>query len=173
MVRIKRRRVDIDAAVPNVLSVDPGLSGTGFAVWSGIHWKRLVNPIETGVLTYDDTSETWSRRGRRYFDALTELCQRHDVGNVFVEWPNYRPTAAGQMVAGSGDLGKLFFAASLAMIVPIVRGFDGLPVPVVTWKGQLTKQAVISRIKTKIGVEYTSHDADAVGIGLWAKGFFG
>ena len=80
------------------------------------------------------------------------------------------------MVAKRGDLVTLsFFIGFLAgRLAPV----PFIPIEVNRWKGQLSKKNVEQRIKNKLGEQVCdtlgikTHAWDAVGIGLYCKGYF-
>jgi len=158
--------------------IDPGLSGTGYAIWT---WEagggRMTPPLTCGVLTAP-SKKSWDDRVQWYFIELCELYIHNKCWGTIVEWPNYRPTMMGQMVAARGDLGKLFAISTVCLSVGWSNNGFGSPISVNKWKGQLSKEIVRKRIEKRIGLvavdgsKIESHAVDAVGIGLYWKGCF-
>jgi hypothetical protein len=94
---------------------------------------------------------------------------------MLIEWPKFMESGGGQTVARTDSLVKL--VACAGRIVQVFRGL-GVPVtlvPVADWKGQLPKEVVNKRIVKRLGEaaceDFQTHAWDAVGVGLWAKGF--
>ena len=146
----------------NRITIDPGISGTGWAVWDR-NWKLLKH----GVI-FASSALSWEPKTMQITDRLYDVCIRHNVSEMHIEYPAVFGGAGGAMVAGKGDIVKLaFFVGHVCA---------GLQVPfhlveVRQWKGQLPKDVVIRRIKKILpDVKATSHDWDAIGIGLFKKG---
>lgn len=95
---------------------------------------------------------------------------------VYVEQPAFMETAGkGLSAARDGDLVTL--SALFGMIAG--RLTDGranlfCPVIISTWKGSMSKDITATRVKNKLPswkpATGTSHEIDAVGIGLHCKG---
>lgn len=153
-----------------LLAIDPGLSGTGWAIFSG---KKLA---DFGVLTFRD-NEPWERRGQMYADSIFTLFYNENCDDFAIEFPGFFESAAGTMVAKTGDLAKLTYLVGLicgtVQAQIFIRSFK--LVPVHEWKGQLPKSVVNERIKKILGEKtcekIKSHAFDAVGIGLHCLGF--
>ena len=157
------------------ISVDPGVTGTGYAVW----WddtKRQKTPVDTGILIPGS-----------YYDGLPERLLQLEKGlqrvvnscggmvtQFAVEWPSYFSSGKGNTSAARGDLGKLYGAATTAVLSGMRCCHNVELIDVVTWKGQLPKPIVVKRIMKILQCgdkAYKSHEWDAIGIGLYA--FFG
>lgn len=163
-----------------VLSVDPGLD-FGWALWSIDEWSSCVPPVEVGVVK--TRCDDWEQRFYEGQLQVTELLATKRVGLCFCEWPAFFDGAAGSMVAGRGDLGKLYAWVGGVMRTAACLMCSFRAVGVAEWKGQLPKRVVCDRIEQRLGDcssfskrtgknNEGSHDWDAVGIGLWAKGYF-
>lgn len=162
----------------NYLSIDPGLYGTGYAVWNTQHWCLLVPPIRVGVFS-PMRQGNFLERATLQAEQVEALCKKEGVTKVWIEFPVfYASSAGGYMVAATGDLLKL---CACAGAIASRTGCLVVPVPVSRWKGQLPKKVVIKRIRSTLGdltcerleAKGLRDDAwDAVGIGLWAKGWF-
>lgn len=163
------------------LSVDPGLSGTGFAVWNWTTWKDLEPPLAAGILDAQldrkSQQKPWVARAYAVGRAFDALLQDLTPVYCYVEWPNFRSGAGGHMCAARGDLGKLYFVCGVLAEVCRKHGCHFVPVGVPEWKGQLSKEMVASRVQARIGtaackrLELQTHAWDAVGLGLTVKGY--
>lgn len=161
-----------------VLTIDPGFDGTGWALWEGAGFFDFKPPLQCGVLR--PRGDDWGEAARMLWELVHDLlyCTVKGVRWIAVEWPNYRPNAMGQAVAGKGDLGKLYFAASVPLCWGCFINIDVSCVSVNEWKGQLSKELVNKRIKDRLGDKQCAalgigtHAWDAVGIGLYLKGYF-
>ncbi len=162
---------------PNFMTVDPGLGGTGWAVWDGDKFADLVPPIASGVVARHGEGPWWWRAAYMSEEVL-QLCWKHHVAIGYMEEPEFMQSFVGGIAARKGDLVKL--TATFGMIAgcafnnhirPIV------PVPIPMWKGNMKDDLVTRRIVKHLP-DYnpsskTSHETDAIGIGLFIKGFFG
>lgn len=143
------------------LTIDPGLQGTGYAVWRG------TDCIRAGVLTVPNT-HAWWKRAHMMSRSVQDV--RLDPECVYVEHMAY---FGGAKALGwrSGDLQRTVYLEGC------IAGMWDLsitvPVTVRDWKGQLPKDVVIRRVKDRFGAErcarlgLTEHAWDAVGMGLW------
>ena len=157
------------------LSIDPGLNGTGWALW-GDRRLRAVGIITARRNASSRTSVPFEVRAHQIACEVVALTLAHLAQDVIVEYPSYFESSLGQTVARSGDLLKL--TTLVGIISGRVHPLPCVLVPVNTWKGQLPKSIVEKRVKRIIGLEkfnrlrVRSHAIDAVGIGLWSLGRF-
>ena len=153
-----------------MLSVDPGLQGTGWALWD--HTGCL---IKVGVITPSQTKPLFSRC-RWIANKLQEIEFDNKDFLVVCEYPKFFDSAMGQMVARRGDLVKL--ATLIGVIAGRCKSSSFMPVGVNEWKGTLPKTVVERRIRAIIGEKkcvrlgIKTHAWDAVGIGLYKQGRF-
>lgn len=144
------------------ITVDPGLNGTGYAIWNK-QWQLVTNNIIT--FTYGTIEE----RGYKYRVFFKGLRKEYSITKIFIEYPALFASNKGSVTAASGALVKL------AWLTGLISGvFTRIElVSVTNWKGQLPKDVVIRRIKKILpSVNSKSHDWDAIGIGLYKKGVF-
>lgn len=160
----------------NVLSVDPGLQGTGAAFFKkGFLWDATTLEVPSRYRMWD-----WPVRADYLVNLLLDWSGVRntilpDLVTVVVEYPGFQGGAARQMGWQTGDLQKLTYLVGL-MSGRFYR-CDFWPVPVPMWKGQLPKSVTEERIKKRLTKEealnpISNHAWDAVGIGLWAMGRF-
>lgn len=167
------------------VSVDPGLNGTGLAIWGIGTWGLREAPREiltlygrskhmaTEPLTWDETAKQITGKFKRIFAEGVFT----PVTHVYIEMPEvFDGSAKGYAANVKGDLFKLSFLIGNLAQVAWENSADLTLYPVTYWKGQLPKAVVIERIKktipTIIQKDPHSHMWDAIGIGLFAKGFF-
>lgn len=147
----------------NKISIDPGLNGTGYAIWSS-EWRLISH----GVLTSSEID--FQVKGYALVASLEELTQKWKCGSGCIEFPKLFQSAGGLAVANSGALVKL------SWFVGLVCGQLSFPLELVEvndWKGQLPKNVIERRIKRILpGCKAKSHDWDAIGIGLFKAGRF-
>jgi Holliday junction resolvasome RuvABC endonuclease subunit len=161
--------------MPRIISIDPGVSGTGYAVWDMLAWdrKQLVPPIEAKNLYHRYKSINPTDKVREILASLVDVCERHCITHVICETPEYFDTVGGNMVAKTGDLVTLAKFVGAIEGVCFCKNYEIEYVLPRTWKGQLTKEMVKNRVlKILPEISSTSHALDAIGIGLWKQGFF-
>ena len=165
-----------------VISIDPGIRGTGIAVWNANpgQWTKLQPPMHVGNL-YPSSHANYTL-DTRWFHAAQEIAlaiesiafEKTTITHAYIEYPSYFASYIGQAAAERGDLVKL--TTLVGMLAHIFRDRAYL-VPVNHWKGQLPKTVVEARIRSLLGDDncngWKSHTWDAVGIGLFMKGHFG
>ncbi len=186
-VRKKMKRRETPVSPPTkgyVVTLDPGID-CGFAVWQGETWYTGTLPVYAGVIKTDARS-SWLTRFEGGLERLGDIFEDwFPLTYVVCEWPQFYNTAKGAAVAGRDDLGKLYAWVGGAITVAHRESANFVPVNVAQWKGQLSKRVVCDRIEQTLGAGGVreiglsprkkgegSHDWDAVGIGLWAKGLF-
>lgn len=163
----------------NLMTVDPGKAGTGVAIWHGINllkikqYARITNvkgsdlyipPLFTGIRVHKEIKE--------YTDFFTEAIQRFNINYVVMEDAQfYESSSKGMMAARSDSLVKLAKTIGTFEACYMLNGVEYDLVKPQNWKGNLSKEIIIDRIKEVTGGDCpSSHAADAVGIGLWKMG---
>lgn len=161
------------------LSLDPGISGTGWAVWDrhgrDCDWQKIVPPLAVGVIM--PKGGEYIARTQSITEKLALTLKTHKVSDVVCEFPEYfGDTAKGYAATSDGSIYKLaFFIGAVAQLC-FDRGIIFNDVNVTTWKGQLPKEVITKRIVALLGIDactnlcVSTHAWDAVGIGLYAKG---
>ena len=151
------------------MTIDPGVSGTGYAIWDD-DWKLVDggNIYASSSIAGDD----WVKKAIDIEFSIRKLILKHRVTYGAMEFPRYFSSAGGEMVAKTGDLLKLTFLCGV-----LYNDFDtAILVPVNQWKGQLPKTVVEHRIRNILGFKvcekFKSHTFDAIGIGLYLAGRF-
>jgi len=149
------------------LTVDPG-QPTGWAAWHGD-----PHPT-TGILRSAQQRGHATTLGDRLcslwlqFGALLKVLDK-DINCVWIESVRNRPTLRGQMISQSGSLTSLSY---------LIGGYWNMcyrhnkDVKLVDpkWLGQLDEKKMVIRVEKTNGRIYRQHEADAVGMGLWAAG---
>lgn len=161
----------------NHISIDPGIAGTGIAIWSRKDWDFNVPPLYVTNLMPQDHLD-WVLNSERHVKRLKAILEEWNVITGTIEFPQYFQSATGHAATADGKIYKL--ACLVGAFMGCIWDFGGgiEPVLVNEWKGQLSKDAVIARIKRKcpeicnVSYPIESHSWDAVGIGMWAKGKF-
>lgn len=160
--------------MPNYsISIDPGIE-LGFSVWKQGDSKSSL-PVEIGRIGAEKGAD-WFDRIHSIVERLGSVYDRYkgDIKRTDIEYPQYFDTGGGYMVAKRGDLVKLVYAAGLIGGVAVLHGSTVSLHKVHVWKGQLPKPVVEKRIRERIpnidSLKPYSHEWDAIGIGLHAKG---
>ena len=144
------------------MTIDPGISGTGWAVWSR-EWKLKSFGISTC------SNGEWKEKMEEIGIQLNEVIKKHRVSCAHIEEPRKFQGVFGNMVADKGDLVKL------SIFVGFLTGYLNVRavgyVPVIVWKGTLSKKIVEERVKKIFpNLNVKSHAIDAIGIGLYLRG---
>lgn len=153
-----------------LLTVDPGLGGTGLAFWDDD-----PAPYHTAVLKRIPLApldmEAWLAQAFSITERFGAMVRAYQPVHVAIEgqaiWDN---TATAYAAAKRGDVLKLAVLAGMLAGRAYQNGAVVSFLSPARWKGQLPKRTVIARIKRKLGVTYPDHIADAVGMGLYLRG---
>lgn len=157
------------------ISIDPGITGSGVAVWHASSWKEpnglvaVYNLYPGKCIFWEEKMEAVCQKLEAIFDAYGP------IGHVFIELPHYMAGDGGHAFASDGGLTKLAACVGAFCHLAWSRGAKVTTYPVRQWKGELPKEVVISRIKRIMETEHVrpaKHAWDAIGIGLYAKGLF-
>lgn len=164
-----------------MVAIDVGTKALGFAFFA---WNTLLErPLVAAVLTPRKVNTTfWMDRLHWMADQLEEEVDRWiDKGwnpkLYAMEWPEFRPSAGGMAAAATDALGQLAAAVGYHSACAHERNCLAELVRVSHWKGVLPKTVVEARLRgrpglvDKSGDPIKSHAVDAVGIGLFVKGF--
>lgn len=169
-----------------MIAIDPGLDGTGWALWSNDesltdtpHIPLAVGTARApreGELAYR-CSELWDKIHHQLTAERTylPLVWRRASTYVFLEIPQHFASSARGIAAQAGAVYALAFLVGF-----FAAKFQGCSVIVFTpneWKGQLPKEVVERRLRKKLGSSFDTlgiktHAIDAVGIGMHAIGRF-
>ncbi len=144
-----------------VLTIDPGIAGTGWAYWE----KEEL--ISTGIIK-PSSHMPWESKSKFVMVKLKDIMAEKKPHAVYVELPESFGGARGMATSGGGSLVKLTL-----LVGAIMHEFMAIPVGIRAWKGQLPKHIVEKRVKELLpNCKATSHAMDAVGIGLYVQGRF-
>lgn len=162
--------------VGTIMTVDPGLGGTGWAVWGRDTFDNLVPPLSSGSID-PRSGDLQHERSFSIADQIHQLALRNSVFVVYIEYPMFMESSGkGMSAARGGDL------VTLSVLVGMIasRVADGrstlyCPVEIPTWKGgmnkDITKTRVLDLLPDYSPSTSTTHEIDAIGIGLHVKGF--
>ena len=147
------------------LSVDPGLN-IGWALYPSGALKWPMPPLLAGTCkpTLGDNC-SYLERALSAYDLFADTLDEHlpYVWQMNVEWPEFV----------KGDIDKVMFMVGMLSSWAHEASVQVVPVGVNEWKGQLKKKLVFKRLERLIGTlpGVDNHALDAVGIGLYKKGF--
>ncbi len=166
------------------LTVDPGLGGTGLAVFD----TEQLAPINTAVLNFKTAKADWIDRATEIVEQLDAFLEKYNtkfhylsaISTAYIELPAFFTSAKGASCAtgkdgGDSDLVKLAVLIGRFYEVFAMRSIKIKFIRVNDWKGTLSKEAVIKRICSRLKCPidaYPNHVADSVGIGLFVKNCF-
>lgn len=178
MPTIKRRSMSQSLGMSAMISVDPGLSGTGVVYWQdAVPYSSNVFIPPQSVTRKDvkDGEEDLVARARYLGTMIRDLTDSLTLKGttVVIEFPEFQGGAERQMGWKTGSLQKLTFLVGVMVGVLPVE-WRVILVPPSGWKGQLPKDVVERRMKAKYGADkcaalrVKTHAWDAMGIGEWA-----
>ena len=142
------------------LTIDPGVGGTGYAVWWG------SDLVESGSIT-PKSKGSWSEKVLEISQGLRLNFNLADV--MFYE----QPQALKNACTAGGDLVKLSILAGIIHAKGMDLRHQPCGVEINKWKGNMKKELCTKRILSKmkkLGWKPTTnkdHETDAVGIGLY------
>lgn len=157
----------------NVMTIDPGISGTGIAFWDekqfydqrvdSVDKNYWIRPIKAFILSFKDQD--------KYIEALKKVANLNKVKIAFIEDASHMEGAKGHMVSSSGNLVTLAEFIGRMKEMFYREGINCQLIKVANWKGNLPKEVVWRRIK-RVWPACTaeSHALDAVGIGFYLAG---
>lgn len=156
-----------------LVSIDPGVNGTGYALWDedrDLMYARTIHPLTK--------EKKWALRARSISLAFHHAlhCTGIDgIDTVIIESPTLFGGAKGHAVAASGDLVKLAMITGMLLEVCFNEKLKPILTTPYEWKGQLPKSVCERRIRNRLGDAFpkerlSSHAIDAIGIGLWYQG---
>jgi len=159
------------------ITVDTGLN-IGVAYWlrkqSQPTWTKCIKP-KVRIGKHPVTWQKQAAQVGREFRSL--LSMMGGVECAIVEYPEFMQGTTGRAAAETGSLVKLSMIAGMAVWLigdAIGHGNVKLIAPA-RWKGQLSKGIAKERIENflpKYPIKgLTSHEIDAIGIGLWHFGY--
>ena len=147
-----------------LLAIDPGTVDTGIAFFER-------SKLKAAWLYSADPRLSWTKRCPYLAQEIGTLKLTYHYRHAICEMPaNFLDR---QDVISSGATLKLAYLVGCIAQVIFHQDISFTLIPVRTWKGQLPKQVVMSRIVRAFAPpvgKYRDHEADAVGMGLAAQG---
>lgn len=173
-----------ETVIASALFVDPGLGGTGWAYFQNLNAKAkrdaASRPVNSGVIKIParEYEGSWLMHAALVSAAFQGVLTSHTPHVVVLEQPELwsgSATSHAATTAGAkgepGDLFKLtYLVGQFGLLTKQILGSLPVLIHPYEWKGQLSKDLVIERIKALGIPEPKDHEADAVGMGLAAQG---
>ena len=150
------------------ITIDPGVRGTGVALWI----PQAKEPVKT-YLFEPYAKDAWSVRLGYICDRLEDCLYKNKPKEAIIEQPVFMRSREGIGSAASGNLVKLAMIAGALFRVCLDYGCDTNTVFPARWKGRRSKDTVETAIRKILpNLKAKNHNViDAVGIGLWHKGY--
>jgi len=153
-----------------LVAIDPGITGTGFAVFSPLGQTLRFTHVFKPIL---DDAAPWFSRAADVAAQLAANVQEAEPCDIVIELPIVYQSSAGRNAQHSGSIIKLGFLTG--MLYGMARTRMGVGeircVTAPEWKGQLPHAIVVKRVvriypqMSEKGV--TEHEIDAVGLGIF------
>ena len=155
-----------------IMFIDPGILGTGWAVFPEPEEERFTKWTESGVVA--PRNKTWTWKVWNIVGKIDSVIKDNlFIQTVVIEFPIVRSDAKSVASSRRGDLLKLtYLIGRMATVIQAVVPYEPILITPSEWKGQLPKPQVIKRIKRAFGddIKIRNHEADAIGMGLAAQG---
>ena len=171
-----------------VITLDTGMSGTGIAVWSDQRIYELEPPLAVGNVyptklqskPLYSANDSWWFRAASVMGHLTRWLTMWNPVLVVAEFPEFfQSSARGHAATTEGDTFKMAYFAGCIGNWCEVSGVEYKLITPREWKGQTSKETIERRIRVRLSDErwagwdaaLSAHAVDAVGMGLWLKGY--
>jgi hypothetical protein len=161
------------------MTIDPGIAGSGFAVWDKFQWDLMM----TSNIGYKSSNLIFKppmihlvkkfNTDFKYMLFLQTFIKALNIKRIYCEKPKFMGmgSAKGHMVAVKGDLITLAIFVGSLKATALLNHVPMYMVEISEWKGTLSKEIVNEKILTLWpGCKAKSHDWDAIGIGLYLLG---
>ena len=150
----------------NFISVDPGSQGTGIAYFS-------LSDEPLAIKNLDSIHKEWIMKCNEICYKFQATLLMYKPNEVFCEQPAFFESFIGVTSAKKQDLIKLTILFGRFWQISTDLQIEFIPIKIIDWKGQMNKLQTANRVHHLIGQKYkTTHETDAVGIGLFIKGLF-
>lgn len=152
-----------------ILGVDPGIRGTGLALFPA--GEKYPSKVVTLVPNLKDS---WRKRAAYICDAFEEFIYKNRPGDMYIELPVFfASTKRGLQTARQGHLVKLALLTGMLFYIADTNGVEVFTVEPVEWKGKRNKESAhktIYKVLPDLMDHHSEHALDAIGIALFGKG---
>lgn len=150
------------------LAVDPGIRGTGLALFS---YSDMYPKLVANICPRSE--DTWEVRAHYVCTLFEEFLHKHRPADVYIEQPQFLGMSReGIMCARNGDLVKLSMLSGALFWCASSSGCKLFLLTPQQWKYKTSKEKSHAVIRSKLPLlkarKYTEHELDAIGIGLYA-----
>lgn len=151
-----------------VISIDPGITGTGLAIWD--YPTKTIKHTEVITVPSRDNKISWEIRSELVLRQCWSVFESYRPQIIYCERPTYfATTEKGLKSAGDKAFEKLVFFTGSLWGLAITQNIMWNFIEIQDWKGQMSKEIVIARLDKKFpNNTFKTHVYDAVGIGLFA-----
>lgn len=153
----------------NLLFIDPGLGGTGWAFFTKINVNGPPKPPASSGSFKPKSGGYWEKSAESIWTWYDTLVKTVRPKHIIIETPEAWLTSKKGLA--SVQRGDIFKTTYLIGGMGCLSKRTPLLVLPREWKGQLPKTVVKQRIKKKFKLTITNeHEMDAIGMGLAAQG---
>ena len=171
-----------------VITLDTGMSGTGIAIWLASSMDELEPPLGTGnvyptvlkSVALHSANNSWWFKAASVMGHLRKWLDEWRPELVVAEFPEFfQSSARGHAATAEGDTYKMAYFAGCIGEWCTLAGVEYKLITPREWKGQTSKETIERRIRTRLSdpqwegwdAHLVAHAVDAVGMGLWLKGY--
>lgn len=163
----------------DVLFIDPGLNGTGWAFFPRVIVGKIEAPKITGVLTSPRNLGSWVERVSDLVCRMRGITCSLKPSILVIEMPELWAASSKSFASAvtknrePGDLFKLsYLVGGLGEMARETTTVCPSLVHPCAWKGQLPKLVVMARVQKKYPDmrRIRDHECDAIAMGLSAQG---
>lgn len=158
------------------LTIDPGNrenGGCGLGFFSNLVQPELIQSMQINA-----KGSNWEERNDTIIESINKILLQYCdlLQAVIVEQPRYFDSYKGHTSANTNSLFKLINTYSRIEQIIKTNKLKFFPIPVIKWKGQLTKERTLFRLKRICGENFNPKwkidELDAIALGYHVLGKF-
>lgn len=146
-----------------LISIDPGITGSGVTVWDTSQ-KTIIRSFVVSKVIYPGKCLTYVNKWMNVHFKIIKLIQQYPPQKVVIEIPVTNYNRAGQK---DSDIYKLSFLCGSLAGYCFERKIPVFLISPAEWKGSLPKRVTYSRVNKILGRKLISHSNDSAGIGIY------